>query len=430
MPREPWRDDPEYVSIWRAARQDTADVAGYFVLADWLEERGHQPAAWLARLHGLTGRQPSVDPCTGEAWVGAMPLGYFSWHRLLAASPPDGLTLVFKRDVQAYQYLCRFKGPTGLAMGKGDWSSPAERRFLLSIPRLEALTCELIGLADWDWLTANLIRLTHLIAENPLIDPPALGMLKRLPALRAVHLRGNVSRDLSAAHGLTALRHLSLRGSWIEAATAHALVPAAESLTLDIANLGGQPRWPGLRSLRHNDGEGGPPLQPDELEALAAYPALERLGVRCRGVKPDTLKALAEAPCLRYLTLRFPEGEAVPSLTPLARAPALESLSVHGAMTDRHLAEAAGIAQLRDLALHGVRAGARGLAALAGLHRLERLVLSGECAAGVTPLAAASLPLLESLNLSSLTMHADAAAALQAACPPWVRCFVPETENE
>jgi uncharacterized protein (TIGR02996 family) len=432
MPREPWRDDPEYLALWRAVRQEKDEDLGEprLVLADWLEERGHLGAAWLERLHGLTASAPKVDPGSGAVFAGQVLLGEGNWARLLGAPPPEDRPIIFDRDVRAYQYLRRFKGPAGLAMGDGDWSSVKERQHLLAIPRLEALTCELIGLADWDWLTASLPRLTHLEAESPLIEPPALGMLLRLPRLRALSLRGNVVRDTTAMRGLTGLRHLSLRAYWFEADIIQRLVPAeAESLAIDITGLGQSVRWPRLRSLRHHEGDDGGPLDAKEVKALASYPMLECLDVRCRGLKAPAIKALSEMPRLRELALRFADGEKVPSLKALAKAPALESLSITGQMNDQHLIDAAGIRGLRSLSLTHLSGAGRGLAAIAEMPCLEKLQLHhGDCA-GDPPVSLAALPVLEKLDMQFQTMAPEAAAALKATCPPWVECVMPEPEE-
>src|SRR5262245_5332179 len=105
MPREAWRDDPEYRDLWRLARQQPEETAPRLVLADWLEEHGHSAASWRERLHGLTGRAPVVEQDGEIVRAGAIPLMQGNWRRLNTAPPPDDLLCVFNRDVQSYRYL-------------------------------------------------------------------------------------------------------------------------------------------------------------------------------------------------------------------------------------------------------------------------------------------------------------------------------------
>jgi uncharacterized protein (TIGR02996 family) len=423
MPRQPWRDDPEYVSLWRAARMEPDVAAHHLVMADWLEERGHQEPAWRERIHGLAGHQPEDEFDHGVIRAWAIPLGMGSWQRLLAAPPPDDVAVVFKRDTRAYQYLCRFKGRCGLDLEKYDWSSPTELRRLLSIPRLEAIACNLVGQDGWRWLMSSFPGLTWLDADGPLIDPSELAALPRLAALRSLALRGRAAQDTSEMRGLPALRHLWLRGFWYEADTIADIVPPeVESLHADIASLGKAVRWPNLRSFRHLGSSRAPSLTTEEAKGLAASPLLECVEIRCHGMKGPAIKALSEMPRLRELGLSFGES-AVPYLKALARAPSLESLSVSGEMNERHLVDIASIQRLRSLSIIGVPAAAS-LAGLTALTRLESLHLSGEGAA--PPIALAELPLLEKLNLQSYTMPPASARAIKAACPPWVECLVSE----
>ncbi len=102
MPREPWRDDPEYVSLWRAARQ-TKGADARLVLADWLEEHGHTLPAWMERLHGLTGQPPEFDEDADVLSVGV--LSGEAWRRLVAAPPSDDLLVSFWPDPVTYRWL-------------------------------------------------------------------------------------------------------------------------------------------------------------------------------------------------------------------------------------------------------------------------------------------------------------------------------------
>jgi len=70
MPREPWRDDPEYLGLWRMARQQPDDPAPRFVLSDWREEHGHLGEAWRERVHGVA---RIADPHTVVVKSGANP---------------------------------------------------------------------------------------------------------------------------------------------------------------------------------------------------------------------------------------------------------------------------------------------------------------------------------------------------------------------
>src|SRR5262245_4885864 len=144
MPREPWRDDPEYLGLWRMSREQPDERAPHLVLSDWLEEQGHNLPAWRERLHGVTGTAPAFDADEGTAHAGYVPMGEGAWRRMLAAPPSDDLLCVFDRDVQAYQYLRQYRGRCGWNVGQSDWSSKTERAHLLAVPRLELLACELI----------------------------------------------------------------------------------------------------------------------------------------------------------------------------------------------------------------------------------------------------------------------------------------------
>jgi uncharacterized protein (TIGR02996 family) len=210
MPREPWRDDPEYLSLWRMARQQPDQPAARLVLADWLEEHGHRAEAWRERLHGLTGQAPALDPDTGTARAGWVPMGQGAWRSLLAAPPADDLLCVFDRDVQAYQYLRQYRGRCGWDLRMSDWSSETERDHLLAVPRLEMLACNLVSPDGWDWVMDHLPGLTHFEADGPMIDAGRLAGLTRLTRLRSLALQGRAAYDTTAIESLPGLRHLAI----------------------------------------------------------------------------------------------------------------------------------------------------------------------------------------------------------------------------
>jgi uncharacterized protein (TIGR02996 family) len=432
MPREPWRDDPEYVSLWRAARQEPDAPEAHLVMADWLEERGHGHASWLARLHGLTGAAPVIDPTSGAVHAGEVPMGVQAWARLIAAEPSEDVLCIFKRDVRAYRHLHRYPGRCGWALGNGDWFSRTELGHLIAVPRLEAITCSLVKPPGWEWLTGKLPRLTHFEASGLLVGADDLARLSGLPLLRTLALGGAHLAELDAVPFLPRLRHLSVVGRyWYEPEqVTFFLPPEMESIHAHLNGLGDSSRLPALRSFTHPESGHQVRLSLEQAHGLARFPCLERIDVRCIGLEAATVEALAGLTRLRELTLRCPDGEAVPSLKALAKAPALESLHIQGAMTDRHLTEAAAIRGLRSLTLSGVTGAGRGLAAVAGMAALEVLYLNGgECAGKGPPLSLAALPRLEKLEVL-LTMSPEAAARLKSACPPWVECQVPEPEQE
>src|SRR5262249_23683658 len=155
---------------------------------------------------------------------------------------------------------------------------------------------------------------------------------------------------IGALKGLGNLRHISLLGYWFQADMLEGIVPPeAESVYADLLNLGPTARWPALRSFRHSENNHSPPLEAEDVKTLAAYPLIEQINVRCRGLKAAHIKALSEAPRLRELTLRFDEDSKVPSLKALSKAPALESLQIVGQITDQHLLDIANIHGLRFL---------------------------------------------------------------------------------
>jgi hypothetical protein len=219
---------------------------------------------------------------------------------------------------------------------------------------------------------------------------------------------------------------LSLVGYSFEADLLRAVIPPeVESIEADLINLGSTVRWPALRSFQHTDGLHPPPIDANDVKVLAGYPRLERLNVRCQGLKAAHIKALSEMPHLRELTLRFAEGNKVPSLNALNKAPALESLRIEGGLTDQHLLDVANIQGLRFLALGPVSGAARGLHTLAGLTQLEVLQIEhGDCAGEGPPASLVQLPMLEKLDMHLLEMPQAAARALKAACPPWVECKI------
>jgi hypothetical protein len=436
MPREAWRDDPEYVALWREARQSRDEAGPYLVLADWLEENGHLAESWRERLRALSGQSPDVD--AGVARGVYVSVGDRAWHRLLAAPPPEDLLVLFTRNVQAYQYLRRLTGRCGWDMGAWDWPSRTERAHLLAVPRLEMLASKMMTQDCWDWLTANLAGLTHLEADGAIIEPTSLGRLKHMPRLHHLSLRGQVADDPSAITTLPGLRHLALGPRIYAADRVAEMAPNAESLFADLEGLGESTRWPRLRSYRMLHDVGGPLLSTAELTALARCPALERLNVRCGEVNPSALEALAAAPHLRELKLRFVRVP-VPPLDALAGAPALESLTIEGIAHDGHLEQIAGAENLRSLTFAPVYYGPmdtsvpialgfgeRGLEALVRLRHLEKLDLSGEYRGAEPPTALAELPRLERLDLRQVSMPPGSIQALKAAARPWVECLIPE----
>src|SRR5262245_56416570 len=227
MPREAWRDDPEYVALWREARQSRDKAGPYLVLADWLEENGHLAESWRERLRALSGQAPEVD--AGVARGVYVSVGDRAWRRLLAAPPPEDLLVLFTRNVQAYQYLRRFTGRCGWDMGAWDWPSRTERDHLLAVPRLQMLVSKLMSRDSWDWVTANLPGLTHLEADGAMLEPARLARLEQMPRLRHLSLRARVAGDTRAVTTLPGLRHLALGPYFYSADRIAELAPNAES---------------------------------------------------------------------------------------------------------------------------------------------------------------------------------------------------------
>jgi uncharacterized protein (TIGR02996 family) len=429
MPREAWRDDPEYLGLWRTARQQAEDSAPRLVLADWLEENDHLTDAWRERLHGLTGSAPTIEPEPGIVRVGSVPMGQGAWGRLLAALPADDVLCVFNRDVQAYRYLRKYRGRCGWDVGWSDFSSQTERAHLLAVPRLELLASEQLGPDNWDWAVQHLTGLTHFEAREPVIEHGRLAALMRLPRLRGLSLFGAVTGDTTAIRGLPGLRHLALGPFCYEASRLAELAPQVETLHVDPMKLDEAVHWPRLRSLRMLDAPGEPLLQSKELLALARHPLLECLNVRCGEVNAAAVKALAALPRLRELTLRF-ESEDLPSLKALATAPALESLTVDGTVDAARLREVVNVRGLRTLTLERVVAGGKELIGIAEMRQLEELRLHGECDDVSALPELARLPYLTKLDVQHLTVPEKTARAVKEACPPWVECLVPEPEEE
>jgi hypothetical protein len=400
------------------------------VIADWLEEHGgHNREAWRERFQGLIGEPPEFDPDTATARVGAIPMGEGAWRRLLDAPPAEDLLCVFNRDAQAYQYFTRFPGRAGWDLGLSSWSSRTEREHLLAVPRLEFLACELIGPDDWDWIVAHLPGLTHFEAESPMmLDSAKLADLGRLPKLQAFAINGDAAGTSISC--LPALKHFSSSPFWYDAADLAALVPNAETLHVELGNIGTTVIWPNLRSLQMHHGRGEPMMGTKEVKTIALHPHLERLNVRCENLKSTAIKALAALPRLRELTLRFLRGS-VPSLKALAKAPALESLKLEGPLSDEHLSEIiTTIPNLRVLSVNNMEAKGKALAGLTEMTQLEELELSGtvESVGGADLAKLAQLPNLVKVDLRYLTMPKGAADGLKSACPPWVECLLPEEE--
>jgi hypothetical protein len=111
----------------------------------------------------------------------------------------------------------------------------------------------------------------------------------------------------------------------------------------------------------------------------------------------------------------------------MAKAPALESLTIEGPVPEEGLGEIVKVSALRVLSLTSL-AGGRGLAALAGMPNLEELTLAGETEDTAAIPALAALPRLVKLDVKYLKMPPEVATAVKDACPPWVECAVPDAE--
>lgn len=422
MPREPWRDDPVYQSLWRSARQHLDEFERRLVLADWLEENGHSDEAWRERLHGLTENVPDFNPDTRTARAGLIPLTVGAWSRLLAAPPADDLLCVFDRDVRAYQYLRQYRGRCGWDLGQDEWSSRTELDHLLAIPRLEMLACNLVRLDSWSWIIDHMPGLIHFEARGPMIDPDELASLNRLPHLRHLDLRGYVTRNIKAIQPIPNLSHLTLEPYYFEVGHLPQSFPELESLHCDLIDFDNKVLWPRLRSLWMSGRSRYPALKTKDVQGIAQHPLLERLKIRCGKLTSTAIKALAALPHLRELEIRF--DNEVPSLKALADAPALESLTIEGSLNERRFDEILNITSLRVLSIDQVPAGST-LAGLTQLQQLEEVVLSGENEDPSGLPALGSLPHLRKLDVQSLTMTTETAEAIQSVCPPWVECLVP-----
>src|SRR5262249_47705620 len=143
MPRDPWRDHPEYVALWRMARQRPDDPAQRFVLADWLEENGQPAEAWRERVHGITGSPTRTGLDTGLVFLPPMP-DEEALSRVLELSPPDEIVVQFGRTAAelGLRFLREYPGRCGVDVGRFRLESEEERAELLAIPRLEAFACE------------------------------------------------------------------------------------------------------------------------------------------------------------------------------------------------------------------------------------------------------------------------------------------------
>jgi len=411
------------------ARQEPDERAPRLVLADWLEEHGHSSEAWRERLHGLTGRQPTLDADTGTLRTGQVPMGQGAWRQLLVAPPPEDLLCVFARDVRAYRYLEQYRGRCGWELGHSDWSSKTESAHLLAVPRLEMLACTALGPGGWDWIMNQLPGLTHFEAVGPQIDAARFAGLKRLPRLRNLLLDGHAARDLTALGRMPGLRHLSLGPFSFEASQLAAYAPELESLPADLVSLEGSVPWPHLRSLQMLPrGVDDSSLKAKEVKALVRYPLLERLNLRLERTTAAAVEALAGLPRLRELALRVQKGP-LSSLKALAGAPALESLTLEGPLREDHLREIGTFTGLRVLSLNKTPIGGLDLDAVAEMSQLEELRLQGDLGAVHGLSALAALPRLRKLDVQSLTLSAETARALKAACPPWVECLIPANDS-
>jgi uncharacterized protein (TIGR02996 family) len=428
MPGEPWRNDREYLGLWRESRRQPDEGPAHLVLADWLDEHDHATEAWCERLHGLTGYAPELDLLSGTVRAGKVPMIQGSWGHLLASTPPEGLVTVFERDVNAYRYLRKYPGRFGLEMGLSDWSSQTERGHLLALSRLEMLACELVDIDTWDWIIRELPGLTHFEAFSPEIDAARLASLKQLPRLRTLALAGEPIRHTTAVDSLPGVRHFSIAPAGYRAGRIAELVPGAESIQAELLDVEAKVYWPRLRSFRVWPYPIPFLMDTDAVKAMALHPLLECLALRCGEVTEAAIQAVAELPHLRELALRFPGGQ-VPSLKALARAPVLESLTVEGAVTDARLAEVASLPRLRSLTLGDLDVSGRALTALAELRSLEVVCLHGtkEPPGGLLPLV--TLPRLVKLDVSRLKMSPVKAAALKAGCSPWVECLLYEGKS-
>jgi hypothetical protein len=417
MPREAWRNHPEYLDLWRGMRQNPGEPGPALVLSDWLEEHGHLDAMWVERLRGLSGQAPKLE--RGIARAGYIPIGEGAWRLLLAAPPPDQFLVLFDCNVQAYQYIRQFTGRCGWNFGLRDWPSQTERDHLLAIPRLEMLAAQQMTRESWNWTTGHLPGLTHLEVEGPQIQAEDLARLRRLPALRHLVLEGRAAENTTAISPLLGLRHLTLGPYTYLASRIQAKVPNLESLAADVEVLGEMIRWPNLRSFEMSEFRGRPRLCEAEVIALSRYPHIERINIRCEELTSAAIHALAAAPHLRELRLRHEEGP-LPPLDALADCPVLESLTIEAALDESRVVPLGHIPGLRQLTLTNATFGEAGVAALSHLSSLERLQITGDFTGDQPPLALAHLPYLELLDLRFFTMPESFAPILKDAAPPWV----------
>ena len=422
MPRESWRDHPEYLALWRESRQSADDRQLSLVLADWLEEHGHLEEMWRERVRAFTGRFPVI--VDGILRAGYVPIGQGAWQMLLAATVPDHLLIHFDCNIHTYRHLTRFGGRCGWNLGMRDWPSPTERNHLRAIPRLEMLACRQMTADSWRWTTASLPGLTYLELDGPQIEAADLARLKMLPALRHLTLDGRAAQNTTALTTLPNLRHLALGPYTYQADRIQELAPNAESLLLDMEELGESLRWPQLRSLQMSHFQGEPTLSEGEQVALSQYVHLERVKIRCRNVSAAGVQALATLPRLRELTLH---GEDVfPSLEALARCSSLESLTLLGDLQHEHVHQIGQIAGLRHLSLSQVTLADAEIAVLANQTSLESLRLAGLYHGQQAPVALVELPHLERLELQNLTMNSAFPQRVQGAAPRWMECVVAE----
>ncbi|MFM7243356.1 MAG: hypothetical protein ACKO40_04165 [Planctomycetaceae bacterium] len=243
---------------------------------------------------------------------------------------------------------------------------------------------------------ASLVKLERLALVQTRFNDLNFRRLSKLPALKAVDLRGNMEAGdmtLGVLGGLSQLRAVKHRSSVV---TDEGLAGLAKSGTLDsllaqdfaITSASGRhlAALSGLTSLEIFRCQG---FGTEGVLALAPLKKLSRLTLRdLPEVGDASLAVLAELPALKRLYLHELASVGDEGLAQLATAQELEVLDIWSlpTMTDASVAVIAGLPHVKELSIRETGCTEQALERLAALPRLESLTFRN---GGVSPEAAA-----------------------------------------
>jgi hypothetical protein len=268
-----------------------------------------------------------------------------------------------------------------------DWT-PESRPFSLRWNTTVASAPELHGLGEWA------AKVQILTLDGEWCDDDLVASLRGLNQLMTLRLE-HTSVDGRGLH------HLS-GGNALQSLTFAEVGPHA--LRFDALS-----RFTGLRSLSAD----GKPTTVSGLDALAGLPRLNSVRLHL-GAVPDAAFA-AHLPALESLDL---DGSRIESLAPLARAHALQHLSLESTpIGDEQMERLVRLPRLRTLTLNDTAVSDVGVRRVAAIPTLWRLWLVNTAVTDASLAALASNVHLDRLDVRGTRVTLDGVAALARALP-------------